>query len=107
MVKSDAVFELPLSLMTFLITLRDAGSAPHEPKVSPWAKWAGTADAPTLIVWKLSGFPGGIWQIKIFGSGAALADWTKPVIEEIEITKIKNKIKALLFSTTLSLEILR
>ena len=100
-VKLDAVFVPSLSFVTSLITLIDAGAAPHSPKVSPWAKWAPTADAPTWRVWRLSGFPGGIWQIKIFGSGAALADWDKLVIKEIEITQITNN-NNILFSTTLS-----
>ena len=101
-VNPDAVFVPPLSFVTSLITVREAGSALQEPKVSPWARWAPTADDPTWIDWGLAGFPGGIWQIEIFDSGAAVADWDKAVIKEIEITKIVNKVKVFLISTALS-----
>src|SRR5947208_1309011 len=35
---------------------------------SPWARWAGTAESPTVISWALPGFPGGTWQIRVLPS---------------------------------------
>ena len=31
--------------------------------MSPCARWAGTAEGETLIVWVLRGLPGGRWQM--------------------------------------------
>ena len=45
------------SLSVFVLTVA------HGPSWSPWARWAFTADLPTVMVCALLGLPGGIWQI--------------------------------------------
>ena len=50
----------PWTYWLVAVVLRGGLALGHGPSVSPWARWAGTADAPTVIVCALSGFPGGM-----------------------------------------------
>src|SRR4051812_43691678 len=48
------------------------------PNLSPWARWAGTAGFPTVMVWALAWLPGGIWQMVVLPTPPAESaepDW--------------------------------
>src|SRR4029079_6006738 len=56
------------------------------PSVSPCARWAGTEDAPTLMLCGFPGLPGGMWQISTLGAPAIAADPnsnTAPIIRTV------------------------
>ena len=58
--------------LTSLITLRETKLSSQEPKVSPWAKWEGTADLLTIKVNALETSPLGTWHTSAFGVGGGI-----------------------------------
>ena len=58
----DAVMSSCSEIDSSRVTV-NVSPASQEPNVSPWSRWAASADILTSIVCALSGFPGGIWQM--------------------------------------------
>ena len=96
-VKSDAELVPPSLFTTSLITVRDAELSSHEPKVSPWAKWAGTADSLTRSVNALDMSPAGTWHIGTLGVSGGIMPLSSfvmiQVIESPELAKPRHSLE--------------